>query len=174
MGKRGEVRPEVSDKVHNMVAQARQALGKPKATPPRPQASPARTASTMPVASDEPASKPLETPDRAPVAAEPTPMSLASKQSTPIKSPDLKRLKSAEIPAMPLYGSEKKVDELRTPDSCTTLDLADYQSRMNRAGLRNAVVHKPHLTYNSEAIKQDKIRKTSRMWFRTSQRDVDH
>ena len=78
MGKRGESRPEISGKVLDVVAAARAALGKPvpKAEPPRPLATPARSDAAI-----------------AGPQASPPPMSV---QSTPVKSPDMKRMKHLE------------------------------------------------------------------------------
>ena len=126
MGKRAECRPDISGKVLDLVAEARAALGKA----PQP----------------KPASRPLATPVRSEAAA-PSPMSM---QSTPMRSPDLKRMKHVEeasqtqsvvnemsnaVPPLPSFAaSSPNSSALRNPDSCTTLGLSEL-AKLSLGGL---------------------------------------
>ena len=132
MGKRGECRPDISGKVLDVVAEARAALGK---------------------AQPKPATRPLATPVRSEAAA-PSPMS--SVQSTPLKSPALKRMKHVEeasqtqsvekeasnaVPPLPSFASSSpNSNELRNPDSSTTLGLSEL-ARLSLGGLASISNH---------------------------------
>ena len=105
----------------------------PKA-PPRPQATPARAASTPAPEPKTPEQAPNSTPSSRPPPA-PSPMSTSS---TPLKSPDAKRLRGAsttslglsEVPSLPSFsgsGSSKP----KHSDSSTTISLNQYMAEMN-------------------------------------------
>ena len=158
MGKRADVRPEISGKLLNMVKEAQATLGKtPKhaeVSAPRPQASPARVREPCLKPQDGPvAAAPAPAAGEAPQAATPAsmqgvvsgpgtpvPMSI---QSTPVKSPEVKRLRSGSsaslssepsmsLPSLPSFSG--KSDRLHGLDSQTTLDMAEYFSQLRLSG----------------------------------------
>ena len=154
MGKRAEARPEISGKVLNMVKEAQAAVGKVphEAKPTRPQASPARVrvsclspeddgpGPAVPVVSEVPQKEsPAPKPHAGSEAATPVPMSI---QSTPVKSPEVKRLRSecsessrSSLPSLPSFSSKSGGGVVHGLDSQTTLDMAEYFSQMRLSGL---------------------------------------
>ena len=136
MGKRGESRPEISKGVQDAVLQARAALGKAKPAPARPLATPTRASGAPPQPDDTEAVS-------TPVAKTGTNASPMSVQSTPVKSPDLKRYRSVDsnasdhsssVPPLPSFTSDRS-SLPRNPDSSTTLGLTDYfMSTLNLEG----------------------------------------
>ena len=130
MGKRAETRPEVSTKYLNLVAEARAALGKAQPSKPsRPQPSPARASASASVSRGNI----METPP--PADAPEAPMSI---DSTPLKSPQLKRMKSVEGVIPPLPSQPSKLIDGHHPDSSSTLGYSEYL-RMNTRGLKPAI-----------------------------------
>ena len=132
MGKRGDARPDVSDKILDQVAAARAALGKARPQPKRPQATPARSTTSGPTTLDAPATS----------ASQASPMST---KSTPLRSPDLKRLKSVDtegsfqsIPSLPSYLTTKSGSG-HNPDSSSTLGLSQL-GRLNLGGLNQCML----------------------------------
>ena len=140
MGKRAESRPEISDRLVAMVQDAKASLGTAKngEASVRPQASPARLrkAPETTIATPAPEQKPT------PAQSTPGPMSM---QSTPVKSPDLKKLKStisetssSQLPSLPSFSSKSDAStKLHGLDSQTTLDMAEYFSQMRLSGLNS-------------------------------------
>ena len=138
MGKRGETRPDISKDVQDAVLRARAALGKAKPAPARPLATPTRASGAPPIPDTEAVSTPAQK-----TGTSGTPMSV---QSTPVKSPDLKKFRSVEsigsdkssessaVPPLPSFTSDRS-SLPRNPDSSTTLGLTDYfMSTLNLQG----------------------------------------
>ena len=136
--KRAESRPEISDRLMDMVKDAKASLGTAKPTEAsehvRPQASPARLRKAPQTI--------VEQPKQTPAQSTPGP---ASMQSTPVKSPDLKKLKStisetssSQLPSLPSFSSKSDAStKLHGLDSQTMLDMADYFSQMRLSGLNS-------------------------------------
>ena len=132
MRKRPELaKPQVSDKTLAVIQQARACYNKP-APSPKPQATPARSATPPPAAEanlDVPAPPPA-------TPAQPnqvTPMSVQTSASTPLKSPEVKRRKSdsslsaSEVPSLPSFKTTvETTTNPRHSDSATTLSLTEY------------------------------------------------
>ena len=135
MGKRHEAaKPAVSGKTWSIIEQARARCNKPAPSPsPKPVATPTRSETRVPgVAATEPS-----TPANPPARCQVTPMSTLT---TPVKSPDLKRLKAAspstsEVPSLPSFKSAESNEHPRHSDSATTLSLTEYyMNKMNTKG----------------------------------------
>ena len=146
MGKRAEHRPEISQKLLGMVSEAKSMLGqctdanadlKAGKASPRPQATPVRSSkvAALPEGEAAPVSGSPAVPRQGLESPAAVPMSI---QSTPVKSPDLKRLKSNEttcstLPSLPSYSTSKS-SGIHGLDSKTTLDMQEYFSQMRLSG----------------------------------------
>ena len=164
MGKRAVARPDISGRLLDMVKEAQATVGKtPKhaeVSASRPQASPARVRepclklqdgpeAAAPAAGEAPlAATPMQNVASGP--ATPAPMSI---QSTPVKSPEVKRLRSESslsvsteptpsLPSLPSFSG--KSDRLHGLDSQTTLDMAEYFSQLRLSGPNVAIQLNPH------------------------------
>ena len=143
MGKRAESRPEISGRLLDVVNEARAAVGKelkPKPANTRPQASPARI--RKPAAADAAVTTAADAPGISTVQLTPAPMSV---QSTPVKSPDFKKLRSGtsectsemSLPSLPSFSGKSSSSGMQHGlDSQTTLDMAEYFSQMRVSGQR--------------------------------------
>ena len=152
MGKRGEARPQIGARVQDILAKVHAQHG--RAPPPafvsapvaKPLPSPARAETPPPTLVGAPASpseKPLSPAPTKVVQPTSTPMSTSS---TPIKSPDLKRLRSKDsdtsetksLPPLPSPGStttDPSPDhDLRHADTATTLSLQGYMAQLAISG----------------------------------------
>ena len=129
MRKRPEAsKPQISDKTLAIIQQARACHHKPA---PKPMATPARSATPLPVAEGtvEAPSTPAQLPGESQAA---TPMSTQTVGSSPVKSPEVKRLKSecslsaSEVPSLPSFKESVEPAALHHSDSATTLSLTEY------------------------------------------------
>ena len=136
MRKRQEARPAVSDRTMSVIEQARAKLNKasPGAPAPKPLATPSRSLTPPP----RPEPKAGDTPPNV-RTGDSAPTSVQTGASTPLKSPDLKRLKpsselAGSIPSMPSFQSGTSSENPRHSDTATTLSLSEY-AKNKLAGL---------------------------------------
>ena len=180
MGKRADARPEISGKLLSMVKEAQATVGKAakhvEVAPTRPQASPARVRASRlePAAEDRPGPAPREaSPAPMPhVGAESTTPAPMSIQSTPVKSPDVKRLRSecsessgASLPSLPSFSSNSGGGVVHGLDSQTTLDMAEYFSQLRLSGPTLCRVR--HVASKLCLIGTSKDPRISEVWQRT-------
>ena len=179
MGKRADAaKPVVSEKTLAVIEQARARQKKVSTASAKPVATPTRASTPPPSTGGVPSTPVPSIPSKPQASGQATPMSTQTALSTPVKSPDLKRHRSAcslgssgsEVPSLPSFKSVEPIECPHHSDSATTLSLTEYYMNKMTTGQHRFCVHCGNHTYIAHDLihAQERARKTSVVPGRTS------